>query len=66
MGERSSVGQQYGDADGYDSYMGEWSTALAPLFLKFAAVVNRLRCSILAVERGTSSRSLSLLFPVRR
>ena len=53
MGERSFVGQQYGDADGYDSYMGGWSAALAPLFVKFAAVGEP--ASVLDVGCGTGN-----------
>lgn len=33
----SSTGPLYGNAAGYDAYMGHWSRALAPLFLDFAA-----------------------------
>ena len=32
---RGAVGK-YGDAEGYDRYMGGWSAALSPLFLDFA------------------------------
>lgn len=34
-GDRQSH-RQYGDADGYDRFMGRWSAALAPPFLQFA------------------------------
>ena len=33
----SPPARKYGDAAGYDSDMGHWSVALAPLFLRFAA-----------------------------
>ena len=36
MRETALVGTLYGDADGYDGYMGHWSAALAPKFLSFA------------------------------
>ena len=32
------IGRKYADADGYDAYMGGWSTELAGPFLEFAAV----------------------------
>ena len=32
------TGPLYGNAEGYDAYMGSWSTALAPLFLDFATL----------------------------
>ena len=32
------TGPLYGNAEGYDAYMGRWSTALAPLFLDFASI----------------------------
>src|ERR1700732_3442053 len=35
-GERPSRPRTYGDADGYDAYMGGWSVLLAPSFLHFA------------------------------
>ncbi|MEQ8702145.1 MAG: methyltransferase domain-containing protein [Bauldia litoralis] len=38
LGERERSAELYGDAGGYESYMGPWSTALAPLFLRYAAV----------------------------
>lgn len=31
--------RKYGDADGYDAYMGAWSAALSPVFLDFVSVV---------------------------
>lgn len=36
VGEPSSGPRIYGDADGYDAYMGGWSMLLAPSFLRFA------------------------------
>jgi ubiquinone/menaquinone biosynthesis C-methylase UbiE len=33
----ATTGPLYGNAEGYDAYMGHWSRALAPLFLDFAA-----------------------------
>jgi len=35
-GEPPSTPRMYGDADGYDAYMGGWSVLLAPSFLRFA------------------------------
>ena len=63
MGERSSVGKQYGDADGYDSYMGGRSAALAPLFVKFAAAGEP--ASLLDVGCGTGNllAELAVAFP---
>jgi ubiquinone/menaquinone biosynthesis C-methylase UbiE len=36
MKQDAPAARKYGDADGYDAYMGGWSAALAPLFLDFA------------------------------
>lgn len=44
---------KYGNAHGYDAYMGYWSTALAPLFLQFAGVAQAR--SILDIGCGTGS-----------
>jgi len=35
-GESRLSPRMYGDADGYEAYMGGWSSLLAPLFLRFA------------------------------
>lgn len=35
---RRVIGRKYSDADGYDAYMGGWSTKLAVPFLDFASV----------------------------
>jgi ubiquinone/menaquinone biosynthesis C-methylase UbiE len=45
--------RKYGDADGYDSYMGRWSAGLAPLFLEFASVGRP--ASLLDVGSGTGN-----------
>ena len=45
--------RKYGDAAGYDSYMGRWSTALAPRFLDFAAL--RQPASLLDIGCGTGN-----------
>ena len=37
-GGREVIGRKYADADGYDAYMGGWSTILAEPFLDFASV----------------------------
>lgn len=52
VGSFVTVGK-YGDAEGYDSYMGRWSAALAPLFLQFAAVGRPV--SLLDVGSGTGN-----------
>jgi len=49
----SEADSAYSDAFGYDGYMGQWSNALAPLFLRFA-MVGELR-SLLDVGVGTGS-----------
>ena len=53
MGERERSAELYGDAGGYESYMGPWSTALAPLFLRYAAVGQPT--SLLDVGSGTGN-----------
>lgn len=45
--------QCYGDAEGYDTYMGRWSAVLAPLFLDFAALGRPQ--SLLDVGAGTGN-----------
>ena len=49
----SPVARKYGDAAGYDAYMGHWSRALAPLFLDFAAL--RRPVSLLDIGCGTGN-----------
>ena len=44
---------KYGDAEGYDSYMGRWSASLAPFFLEFASVGRPV--SLLDVGSGTGN-----------
>jgi ubiquinone/menaquinone biosynthesis C-methylase UbiE len=36
LGEPPPAARMYGDADGYEAYMGGWSSLLAPFFLRFA------------------------------
>ena len=43
----------YGDAEGYDAYMGRWSAALAPSFLGFTALAQPQ--SLLDVGAGTGN-----------
>jgi len=45
--------RKYGDPAGYDSYMGHWSNALAPLFLDFASLQHPV--SILDIGCGTGN-----------
>jgi SAM-dependent methyltransferase len=52
-GDRPGVVQKYGNAAGYDLYMGLWSKALAPLFLGFAALSQP--ASLLDVGCGTGN-----------
>src|SRR5690349_41424 len=60
------VARKYGDADGYDAYMGHWSRALAPLFLHFAAL--RRPASLLDIGCGTGNllAAAAPLFPGAR
>jgi ubiquinone/menaquinone biosynthesis C-methylase UbiE len=53
----------YGDAIGYDAYMGRWSVALAPVFLHFACLGDPR--SILDIGCGTGSllRAVAKAFP---
>ena len=48
------MGTLYGDADGYDGYMGHWSAALAPKFLRFA-LRGRQPGSLLDLGAGTGN-----------
>lgn len=52
-GQASDSPRIYGDADGYDAYMGRWSALLAPLFLRFA--VREPPGSLLDIGCGTGS-----------
>ena len=60
------IARKYGDAAGYDSYMGHWSSALAPLFLGFAAL--QQPASLLDVGCGTGNLlvAAAALFPNAR
>src|SRR5262245_10499935 len=44
---------KYGDAKGYDAYMGRWSAALAPMFLGFSALADP--AALLDVGCGTGN-----------
>lgn len=46
--------RKYGDADGYDNYMGSWSAALSPLFLDFIGLDDRA-ATIVDLGCGTGS-----------
>jgi ubiquinone/menaquinone biosynthesis C-methylase UbiE len=56
-------GKGYGDAIGYDAYMGRWSVALAPVFVHFACL--RGPRSVLDIGCGTGSllRAVAKAFP---
>jgi SAM-dependent methyltransferase len=60
------IARKYGDAAGYDSYMGHWSSALAPLFLGFASL--QQPASLLDVGCGTGNLlvAAAALFPNAR
>ena len=64
--EGPSLAGKYGDAAGYDAYMGHWSKALAPLFLHFAAL--RPPTSLLDIGCGTGNllAAAAALFPGAR
>jgi ubiquinone/menaquinone biosynthesis C-methylase UbiE len=47
-------GRKYGNADGYDSYMGGWSAALSPMFLDFVGP-SASACKFLDVGCGTGN-----------
>jgi SAM-dependent methyltransferase len=52
-GERPSRPRIYGDADGYDAYMGGWSVLLAPSFLRSALA--RPPAALLDIGCGTGN-----------
>jgi SAM-dependent methyltransferase len=53
MATGTQVRRKYGDAAGYDSYMGGWSAALSPLFVAFAGV--RDGASVADIGCGTGN-----------
>ena len=57
MPEATPLIGKYGDAAGYDAYMGDWSKALAPLFLNFAAL--QQPASLIDVGCGTGNLLLA-------
>jgi len=52
-GHPGSATATYGDAPGYDAYMGRWSAALAPPFVRFACLSNPK--SVLDIGCGTGN-----------
>jgi ubiquinone/menaquinone biosynthesis C-methylase UbiE len=56
-------GRGYGDAIGYDAYMGRWSVELAPIFVHFACLGDPR--SVLDIGCGTGSllRAVANAFP---
>lgn len=53
MPQQSGHGQKYGNADGYDSYMGGWSAALSPLFVDFVGI--KVPARVIDIGCGTGN-----------
>lgn len=53
--EGTSIARKYGDAAGYDTYMGYWSSALAPIFLGFAALQQPASLLDVGMRNGKSA-----------
>ena len=47
--------RRYGDADGYDAYMGGWSAALSPVFLDFVGITAPVPTRVVDVGCGTGN-----------
>lgn len=54
---------KYGDADGYDNYMGSWSSTLSPLFLDFVGLDDRVAT---LVDLGCGTGNLLVEIAKRR
>jgi ubiquinone/menaquinone biosynthesis C-methylase UbiE len=57
-GEHGEPLRKYGDAEGYDAYMGGWSAALAPPFLSYAEVTSH--AAVLDVGCGTGNLLIAI------
>ena len=55
--------RKYGDADGYDSYMGSWSAALSPPFIRFAGIFEAAHVLDIGCGTGNLLCSLATDFP---
>ena len=67
MGQNTAtIAKTYGDAAGYDSYMGPWSSALAPLFLEFAGLQQPALLLDVGCGTGNLLAAAAALFPEAR
>ena len=55
--------RKYGDADGYDTYMGGWSAALCQPFVDFVGVSDRARIIDVGCGTGNLLASLATAYP---
>ena len=63
MPSQSEPGRKYGDADGYDSYMGGWSAALSPIFLDFVGIDGPARVADIGCGTGNLLAALAARNP---
>jgi ubiquinone/menaquinone biosynthesis C-methylase UbiE len=64
--EGPPAARKYGDAAGYDAYMGHWSRALAPLFLDFVALLRPFSLLDIGCGTGNLLAAAAALFPGAR